>query len=199
MRDVVWEIVFRLIFFRRSNCSNRSAFSRGNPGGGAGGLNRLATQTRFFVANALLWAEVRNALLVAAVAASYLLLLAPYVVRVKVDQIMQVKHTKSAVVAAADYFTVLPSFPCGSAGFCAVNALYVAPITVFVDYFAGLQLQLLLPPPRAPPGGALHFLSIGVGILLRLLQLHLRQLPAPGPGQLDRGVPGGVGGCRCRC
>ncbi len=35
-----------------------------------------------------------------------------------------------------------------------------------------------------------------------LLVLHLRQLPAAGPGQLDRvpgGVGGGGGGCRCRC
>ncbi len=79
-------------------------FNRGNPGGGAGGLNRLATQTRFFVANALLWAEVRNALLVAAVAASYLLLLAPYVVRVKVDQIMQVKHKQIMLLLLLDYF-----------------------------------------------------------------------------------------------
>ncbi len=52
--------------------------------------NRLSTHTAVFFAKAHLWAELRQVMAVTALLVAYSLCLAPYVVRVKVDQITQV-------------------------------------------------------------------------------------------------------------
>ena len=51
---------------------------------------KFSTHTAFFFHNAHLWNELRNVMLVTALIIVYLVCMAPYVVRVKVDQIMQV-------------------------------------------------------------------------------------------------------------
>ena len=51
---------------------------------------KFSTHTAFFFHNAHLWNELRNVMLVTVLLIVYLVFMAPYVVRVKVDQIMQV-------------------------------------------------------------------------------------------------------------
>ena len=65
---------------------------RGANGGGFGGHNhqRFSTNTAFFFANAHLWNELRNVMLVLCLLVVYLLFIGPYVVRTKYDQIKQV-------------------------------------------------------------------------------------------------------------
>ncbi len=53
--------------------------------------NRFSTHTMLFLANRHILDELRNVMLVSAMLIMYLLMLAPYLVRVKVDQIMQAR------------------------------------------------------------------------------------------------------------
>jgi hypothetical protein len=57
-----------------------------------GQQGKFSTHTAFFFANAHLWNELRNVMLVSALLILYLVFMTPYIVRVKVDQILQVSQ-----------------------------------------------------------------------------------------------------------
>ena len=51
---------------------------------------KFSTHTAFFFANAHLWNELKNVMMISILLIFYLFLLGPYIVRTKVDQIFQV-------------------------------------------------------------------------------------------------------------
>lgn len=62
-----------------------------------GQQGKFSTHTAFFFANAHLWNELKNVMLISVLLIMYLLLLGPYIVRTKVDQITQVmKESKGS-------------------------------------------------------------------------------------------------------
>ena len=71
---------------------------RGQPPTNAGGGGRgFSTHTAFFFANAHLWNELKNVMLVSTLLIIYLVALAPYIIRTKVDQIAQVMIFSSSL------------------------------------------------------------------------------------------------------
>merc|ERR1719414_2482472 len=78
-------IIVAMLFIQRYISSEKRKERRAMRGQQA----KFSTHTAFFFHNAHLWNELRNVLLVTVLLIVHLVFMSPYVVRVKVDQIVQ--------------------------------------------------------------------------------------------------------------
>ena len=82
-------IVFTMII-HRSIMQERKKERKAMRTAGGGHNTKFSTHTAFFMANAHLWNEIRNVILVMTLIIIYLAFFTPYLIRVKVDQILLV-------------------------------------------------------------------------------------------------------------